>query len=329
MRPLKGPNPTLSGAFAQLLRDWLQQERNPDPELLAELERLRPLQRVTLSAWMGWLQRAARTQRSPAFGLGIGALADHRHFGLLAHLPRYTSTVAEALADYLRFEGLQYGATWGRLVDGPDGIGISWVRPSDIDPLVEIVGLSSLCAYTRRHYSDRVGLKKIQFTFPRPEDTSAYDDFFGCQVEFGHKNLQLIFEREKEISSPKPRDEILRQRLHELASNALNISAPANDLVCELVDFMQDSLPEGGAVLERFAAQRGVTTRTIQKRLSESGLDFRTILTSVRQNASLYFLEDQSLTLAEVAFLLGYSEQSAFNHAFSGWFGASPNSYRD
>ncbi len=319
---------TVSGAYAQLLRDWLRQERPLNSNLLEELEHLRPLERVPLTTWEQWLKSAAKNQPSPDFGLKIGALTDHRHLGLLSHLPRYSPTLASALSDYLRFEGLQYGATWGRLVELPEGIGLRWLRPQQLDLLVEIVGLSSFYAYIKKYYAAK-NIIKVSFSFPQPADTSAYDNYFSCPVEFDQKHLQLLFLREAMQSPVGQRDEDLRERLHSISALALNVSDPANDLVQSLLDFMQDSLPEGGAVLERFAERQGTTPRTIQKQLTTSGLNFRKLLTSVRQNAALHFLEDSSLTLADVAFLLGYSEQSAFNHAFVSWFGKTPKSYRE
>ena len=319
---------TVSGAYAQLLREWLQSVRSPDEKLLSELELLRPLERVPLTTWEHWLQQAAKTQESSDFALAIGALTDHRHLGLLAHLTRYAPTLKNALDDYLRFEGLQYGATWGRLVDLPESTGLRWYRPDILDPLVEIVGLASFYAYVRKYYSAK-NVIEISFTFPRPADTSAYDDYFDCPVEFDQPFLQLKFPQHAMRSRVGQRDEALHERLLAVSAQSLNLSDPANELIQELVHFMQDSLPEGGAVLERFAEQRGVTPRAFQKQLAASGLNFRSLLNSVRQNAAIHFLEDQALTLAEVAFLLGYSEQSAFNHAFVSWFGKTPKSYRE
>lgn len=319
---------TVSGAYAQLLREWLQSVRSSDTKLLSELEKLRPLERVPLTTWEHWLQQASRSQESLEFGLAIGALTDHRHLGLLAHLTRYAPTLENALDDYLRFEGLQYGATWGRLVDIPEGTGLRWFRPDMLDPLVEVVGLASFYAYVRKYYSSK-NVIGVSFTFPTPDNTSAYDRFFSCPVEFNQPYLQLKFPQRAMQSPVGQRDEALRERLLSVSAQSLNLSDPANKLIQELVDFMQDSLPEGGAVLERFAEQRGVTPRAFQKQLAACGLNFRKLLNSVRQNAAIHFLEDSTLTLAEVAFLLGYSEQSAFNHAFVSWFGKTPKSYRE
>jgi len=68
--------------------------------------------------------------------------------------------------------------------------------------------------------------------------------------------------------------------------------------------------------------------RTLQRRLKEAGLNYSDIQEDVRKTLALNLLENESLALAEIAFSLGYTEVSAFNHAFRRWLGQSPGDYR-
>ena len=52
------------------------------------------------------------------------------------------------------------------------------------------------------------------------------------------------------------------------------------------------------------------------------------MLDQVRADCSTNLIRDPQLPLAEVAFLLGYSDQSTFNTAYKRWFGASPGQAR-
>jgi len=62
--------------------------------------------------------------------------------------------------------------------------------------------------------------------------------------------------------------------------------------------------------------------------LQERGLVFQDILEHTRRELALRYLEDKSLSLTDIALLLGYSEQSAFNRAFKRWYEQPPKSYR-
>lgn len=87
-------------------------------------------------------------------------------------------------------------------------------------------------------------------------------------------------------------------------------------------------LPTGHADIDHVAPTLGMSRRTLQRRLGEEGLSFRRILSDLRQNRALRLLQDPALTLVEVALLLGYADETAFQRAFRRWRGTSPGRWR-
>ena len=83
---------------------------------------------------------------------------------------------------------------------------------------------------------------------------------------------------------------------------------------------------EGG--IEHFAKATGTSVRTLQRRLKDAGVNYSDLQNDVRKTLALNLLENETLALAQIAFSLGYSEVSAFNHAFRRWVGQSPGDYR-
>ena len=71
-----------------------------------------------------------------------------------------------------------------------------------------------------------------------------------------------------------------------------------------------------------------MTPRTLERRLKENGVIYRDLVTDTRRRFALEYLRDLNRTLTEVAFLLGYSEVTAFNRAFKQWTGSTPLQYR-
>jgi AraC-like DNA-binding protein len=63
----------------------------------------------------------------------------------------------------------------------------------------------------------------------------------------------------------------------------------------------------------------GTSVRTLQRRLKDAGVNYSDLQNDVRKTLALNLLENETLALAEIAFSLGYSEVSAFNHAFRRW----------
>jgi AraC-like DNA-binding protein len=71
-----------------------------------------------------------------------------------------------------------------------------------------------------------------------------------------------------------------------------------------------------------------MSTRTLQRQLKERGVDFKQLTEETRRRFAVNYLKERKNTLTEVAFLLGYSELSAFNRAFKRWTGSTPLEYR-
>ena len=76
------------------------------------------------------------------------------------------------------------------------------------------------------------------------------------------------------------------------------------------------------------ARKHGMSERTMQRRLKAEGTTFAALVDEVRTDLAKMYLADDKLAVFEVAFLLGYSEPSAFNRAFKRWLGTSPTEYR-
>jgi len=83
-------------------------------------------------------------------------------------------------------------------------------------------------------------------------------------------------------------------------------------------------LPSGGVQAAVIARQLDMSMRSLTRRLAEEGTTFGEILDGLRNRLALRYLEDQRMSLQQIAWLLGYSEPTAFNHAFKRWFGTSP-----
>jgi AraC-like DNA-binding protein len=81
--------------------------------------------------------------------------------------------------------------------------------------------------------------------------------------------------------------------------------------------------------LASIAAGLGLSPRTLQRKLQEAGASFQQVLDAARHALAQDYLRQRGLSLADIAFLLGYQEQSAFTHAFREWSGMNPGAWRE
>jgi len=71
-----------------------------------------------------------------------------------------------------------------------------------------------------------------------------------------------------------------------------------------------------------------MSERALARRLSREGLTLTRVLGDLKRELAKRYLQDEDLTISEIAWLLGYREASAFTHAFHRWFGKAPREAR-
>ena len=80
--------------------------------------------------------------------------------------------------------------------------------------------------------------------------------------------------------------------------------------------------------IDAVARRLSTTARTLQRRLARSGTSFEELRDDARRQAAELYLSTTTLTIAEVTYLLGYSEPTAFHRAFRRWHGTTPQAFR-
>jgi AraC-like DNA-binding protein len=88
------------------------------------------------------------------------------------------------------------------------------------------------------------------------------------------------------------------------------------------------TLSEGAPKMAEIARELGLSARSFHRRLSEQGMSFQTLTEQTRRDLAEGLLRDERHSLAEIAFLTGFAEQSSFTRAFKRWVGQTPAIYR-
>jgi len=87
-------------------------------------------------------------------------------------------------------------------------------------------------------------------------------------------------------------------------------------------------LPKGNATVSNIARALAMSTRSLARRLKEEGTSYTEVLDGLRRELAMRYVEDETLGVSQIAWLLGYSEVSSFNHAFRRWTSRSPKAAR-
>jgi AraC-like DNA-binding protein len=131
------------------------------------------------------------------------------------------------------------------------------------------------------------------------------------------------------LSKPLPAaDPELYRIVRQHAQEKIDKREKTQSLVYCVTDYIADALKHGDATLADAADTLGMTSRALQRELEKANTSFRDLVEETRKSMARHYLNDTSLPLTEIAFILGFSELSAFSRAARSWFGASPRELR-
>lgn len=323
----------VTGAWAQLLSDWLDREKLAAPDIRAVLARFAPDDVVPVPVWAELLARAALLRPdSKTVGLEIGSGVQPRHVGVLGYLVLASATLGDAMLAYQRYERLFYGVDIAEVeaMTTPEGpmVEIRWEN-AGLSVMADELAIAALVTFLRRQVDYPPPPARIAFMHAAAPDVAAeYERFFGCPVAFGDSHVRVRFPAGY-LAMPMPHsDPSLRVLLDRQAQALLAALPESAGFDRSLQQLLLRLLPEGGATLERLARELHQSPRTLQRRLSEAGLSWQELLDRTREQLARQYLADRSLRMSDIALLLGYTEQSALTRAVKRWTGRSPRQLR-
>lgn len=287
-------------------------------------------ERLPIGQWWALLERVAQVSNDPHVGLRIGKLTQIQDVGVLGYLAASCETLGQAMQRLQRFEGLlQQLAASSVAVDG-DCIRLAWTNENghstDLSNEVLISGLLTVLGILIAPHR----IKPVCVEFPRKSDSglATYEAMLGCPVQFARPQLAVRLRADNLMLPINSRDTHLMQLLEQQAATALKGLEHSDEFLIQLQKAMSRGLLERNASMPWVAVQLNMSVRSVYRALNERGKTFKGQLDELRQTLAQQYLADETLSVSEIALLLGYSEQSAFNRAFRQWTGSTPLKHR-
>lgn len=165
---------------------------------------------------------------------------------------------------------------------------------------------------------------------PPSSEAQAFASYlFGDAITYNAPRDTLVIEASL-VSRPLPN---ANPALVQLLTGRLNARLAAyqagSSLRMLVINSLHQQIRKGKPNLDDTARLLGMSGRTLRRRLLSEELSYSDLLAAARKEAAEVYIHEESLSLAEIAGLLGYSDQTAFVRAFRGWFGETPGAYRD
>ena len=286
---------------------------------------------IPCSGFARLLENAATVTGDQAFGLHFGARSNPKNIGALVYAVINSPTVAAAFETAGRYLHLHNEAAEVAFSEENDLGYLSYrLKNLDFDEPRQFVeyGMAVALNTLRVMVGSQWVPREVHFAHKAAEQTSAHLEFFRAPILFACATTAFVMEREF-CAQPVPAADpnlfkILRRYLDDVLSHAPREDGLLASIRKTIAEVMKDGSPDIGRVAKTLA----LSPRTLQRRLKDGGLEFKALVDDTRRRFALEYLKDSENTLTEIAFLLGYSEVSAFSRAFKRWTGATPLDHR-
>ncbi len=296
-----------------------------NPELLKKSDA-----RIDISNVDELWRLAVELLEDPCFGIKMTENWHPSYVGALGYAWCASSTLRTALNRAVRYIHVVSEDLNIKLAETPGGIKVI----SDLEksiftlPQHHDVVISTIMHMCRFNYGDELLATEVCLAHEKPPCAKVISDFFRTPVIYdtavssftlANKDVDLkLSSGNKELALLH--DEVLMKYLIEIKKG---------DIVQQIQSVILDNLPTGNVSDNLIAKELNLSERSLQRKLKEKGTTFRTVLDDVREMAAIQYIKNPVNTMSDIAFLLGFSEQSAFSRAFKKWTGSSPLQYRN
>ncbi len=315
---------------------WKQlEEYGIDPEPLFRQAGIEPETiydsgaRVSIESYQRLDTKAAELSRDPFFGLKGAEYFRPAHLGALGFAWLASSSLRTAFERLSRYARVIQEKLTLDLDEDDDYfyVRIDAHMPALNQNIREEGQLAAMTKFCRVIFGNRFNPAKICFQQSEPEDTSYHYELFRCPIEFeAPATLFVAHKKDVDKRLTGSNDELAKLNEHIVVKYLAH--SAKHDIVNRVKAAIIDGLSSGTVTEMSIAEELHTTPRNMHRKLQKEGTSFKQLLTDVRRDLALQYIQDRSKTLTEISFMLGFSEASSFSRAFKGWTGKPPSEAR-
>ena len=284
---------------------------------------------VSFSQMRAFWQNAFRLSGDPRLGMHTAQHVEIGDYKYLDYLTIHAATVGASIESICRYTALIN--TWinWEIQKRNDRIAMCMSSGAGmISPHAYEFVFSFITKRIRQITTEDWAPELVCFPFPPPADSQAHNDYFKSTVQYEAPVGKLEISRESWNKPLPSSDQQLMSVLDEHARNLLAQRSMPDDFVAQVRKVIVRELHGGDARRDNVAEKLNMSPRTLQRRLDKHGVAYTDLMDEVRAELAKTKLQASDLSLPEISFLLGFSEQSSFNRAFKRWTGITPREYR-
>jgi AraC-like DNA-binding protein len=328
--------PTIAAGFAKALMDLAVSNGASQQHLIKRSNiSLDDLQnqdnRVPLVSYIALIDTAAELCKDPAFALHFGEAFDMPQLSIVGLICQSAETAMESYEQMNRYSRLMLDAEgngnteWFELNSCNGDVWFELTNHIYVDHprLTESALARSRCGF-KLYFGDRPFAKEVHFTHAEPSYRAEYDRIFEAPIVFGSDKNALLIDESLLSLKMSQSDRYVFGILSERADALLKRLESSKTIKGQVESLLIPILHTGDISMELIAKKLGLSRQTLYRKLKAEGVSYKKLLDELRHNMALHYLSGKKVSVNEAAYLVGFSDPSAFSRAFKRWTGSSP-----
>jgi AraC-like DNA-binding protein len=289
-----------------------------------------PETRIPRTFAMELLEEAQVLTKNPMLGLHAAAQFEPGDLEVLEYAARSRPTLGEAMECVARYARLLDDATEFSIERRGDRA--YWhfrVAPGEPQPIaVNDFIVATALEFSRRNSATYERPIEVHVLHERTAYASEYEKVLEAPVVFGAPNNAVVTNISRLEAKMLHANPNIAAAFEKHARQLLDGLSRTRGITGRVRQEVMTQLQSGAVSMSETGARLAMSVATLRRRLEEEGATFSGIVDDVRKGLSKQYLRDQALSVTEIAFLLGFSNVTAFGRAFKRWTGVSPVAFR-
>ena len=298
---------------------------------LTDAELSMPSKRITMCKVATLFHVAKALSCRPGFGLSVGKHITPSSFGVHGYMLMSCKNVAEVIELLPTYEKIVTDIATCHSKPLNNEFKVSWrteIKDLDFKLNISEAILSGWHFFGRSLTANSMTFKEVCFEHERPKYFAKYETLFQCPVKFNQAESSVLVPRSYLEFPVKQYDPELQGLMKEKAKILLQKIESNGHCSQQVEHYLHNNLAYLQPSILQVAEAMNMSERTLRRRLKEENTTFKALLNNCRKDEAKLYLEDMSLSLTEVANLLGYESQGSFTQACKGWFEVTPSQLR-
>lgn len=169
---------------------------------------------------------------------------------------------------------------------------------------------------------------RVELSCPANVHPEAYREALKAPITFNAPIGKFHFDKETMLAPLRYGTPDVAKATDKIAEQYIESLDPAK-VASKVRRLLIDLLPSGKTDQELVSTRLNRSTSTLQRQLQQEGVSYRDVLESTQRSLAETYLREKRHTHAQIAYLLGFSEQSNFSRAFKRWTTMSPRQFQD